>query len=157
MAEKLKIIPLGGLNEIGKNITVLEYGKDMIVVDCGVGFPEEDMYGVDLVIPDFTYLVKNQGKLRGFFITHGHEDHIGSLPYALQQVLAPVHVTPMTGGLIRLKLEEHGLADQVKLVTHQPEGRLLPSRVYPREPLHCRRRVLLHPHARGPGGHDWRL
>lgn len=120
MAEKLKIIPLGGLNEIGKNITVLEYGKDMIVVDCGVGFPEEDMYGVDLVIPDFTYLVKNQGKLRGFFITHGHEDHIGSLPYALQQVLAPVHVTPMTGGLIRLKLEEHGLADQVKLVTHQP-------------------------------------
>ena len=88
MAEKLKIIPLGGLNEIGKNITVLEYGKDMIVVDCGVGFPEEDMYGVDLVIPDFTYLVKNQGKLRGFFITHGHEDHIGSLPYALQQVLA---------------------------------------------------------------------
>ena len=120
MAEKLKIIPLGGLNEIGKNITVLEYGKDMIVVDCGVGFPEEDMYGVDLVIPDFTYLVKNQGKLRGFFITHGHEDHIGSLPYALQQVLAPVHVTPMTGGLIRLKLEEHGLADKVKLVTHQP-------------------------------------
>lgn len=120
LAEKLKIIPLGGLNEIGKNITVLEYGKDMIVVDCGVGFPEEDMYGVDLVIPDFTYLVKNQGKLRGFFITHGHEDHIGSLPYALQQVLAPVHVTPMTGGLIRLKLEEHGLADQVKLVTHQP-------------------------------------
>lgn len=116
----MKIIPLGGLNEIGKNITVLEYGKDMIVVDCGVGFPEEDMYGVDLVIPDFTYLVKNQGKLRGFFITHGHEDHIGSLPYALQQVLAPVHVTPMTGGLIRLKLEEHGLADQVKLVTHQP-------------------------------------
>jgi ribonuclease J len=120
LAEKLKIIPLGGLNEIGKNITVLEYGKDMIVVDCGVGFPEEDMYGVDLVIPDFTYLVKNQGKLRGFFITHGHEDHIGSLPYALQQVLAPVHVTPMTGGLIRLKLEEHGLADKVKLVTHQP-------------------------------------
>jgi len=120
LAEKLKIIPLGGLNEIGKNITVLEYGKDMIVVDCGVGFPEDDMYGVDLVIPDFTYLVKNQQKLRDFFITHGHEDHIGSLPYALQQVYAPVHVTPMTGGLIRLKLEEHGLADQVELVTHKP-------------------------------------
>ena len=119
MAEKLKIIPLGGLNEIGKNITVLEYGKDMIVVDCGVGFPEDDMYGIDLVIPDFTYLVKNQEKLRGFFITHGHEDHIGSLPYCLQQVMAPVHVTPMTGGLIRLKLEEHGLADKVKLVTHK--------------------------------------
>ncbi len=120
MAEKLKIIALGGLNEIGKNITVLEYGKDMIVVDCGLGFPEEDMYGVDLVIPDFTYLVKNQNKLRGFFVTHGHEDHIGSLPYALQQVTAPVHVTPMTGGLIRLKLEEHGLADTVKLVNHKP-------------------------------------
>ncbi len=120
MTEKLKIIPLGGLNEIGKNITVLEYGKDMIVVDCGVGFPEDDMYGVDLVIPDFTYLVKNQAKLRGFFITHGHEDHIGSLPYALQQVSAPVYVTPMTGGLIRLKLEEHHLTDKVKLVTQKP-------------------------------------
>ncbi len=120
MAEKLKIIPLGGLNEIGKNMTVLEYGKDMIVVDCGLGFPEDDMYGVDLVIPDFTYLVKNQQKLRGFFITHGHEDHIGSLPYALAQVLAPVHGTAMTNGLIRLKLEEHRLADKVKLLTHKP-------------------------------------
>ena len=120
MAEKLKIIPLGGLNEIGKNLTVLEYGKDMIVVDCGVGFPEDDMYGIDLVIPDFTYLVKNHDKLRGFFITHGHEDHIGSLPYALQQVKAPVHGTAMTNGLIRLKLEEHGLANQVKLCTHKP-------------------------------------
>ena len=80
MAEKLKIIPLGGLNEIGKNMTVLEYGKDMIVVDCGLGFPEDDMYGVDLVIPDVTYLAKNQKNLRGFFITHGHEDHIGALP-----------------------------------------------------------------------------
>ena len=72
MAEKLKIIPLGGLNEIGKNMTVLEYGKDMIVIDCGLGFPEDDMYGVDLVIPDFTYVAKNQKKLRGFVITHGH-------------------------------------------------------------------------------------
>ena len=120
MAEKLKIIPLGGLNEIGKNITVLEYGKDMIVVDCGVGFPDEDMYGVDLVIPDFTYLVRNQDKLRGMFITHGHEDHIGSIPYCMQQVNCPIHGTAMTNGLIRLKLEEHGLADVVKLVTHKP-------------------------------------
>ena len=119
MAEKLKIIPLGGLDEIGKNITVLEYGKDMIVVDCGVGFPEEDMYGVDLVIPDFSYLVANQKKLRGFFITHGHEDHIGSIPYAMQQVNCPIHGTAMTNGLIKLKLEEHKLADSVKLVTHK--------------------------------------
>ena len=93
LAEKLKIIPLGGLDEIGKNITVLEYGKDMIVVDCGVGFPEEDMYGVDLVIPDFSYLVANQKKLRGFFITHGHEDHIGSIPYAMREVNCPIHGT----------------------------------------------------------------
>ncbi len=120
MAEKLKIIPLGGLDEIGKNITVLEYGKDMIVVDCGVGFPEEDMYGVDLVIPDFSYLVANQKKLRGMFITHGHEDHIGSIPYCMQQVNCPIHGTAMTNGLIKLKLEEHGLANSVKLVTHKP-------------------------------------
>ena len=120
MAEKLKIIPLGGLDEIGKNCTVLEYGKDMIVIDCGVGFPDEDMYGVDLVIPDFTYLAQNARKLRGFFITHGHEDHIGSIPYAMQQVNCPVHGTAMTNGLIKLKLEEHRLADTVKLVTHKP-------------------------------------
>ena len=120
MAEKLKIIPLGGLNEIGKNMTVLEYGKDIIVVDCGLGFPEDDMYGVDLVIPDVTYLAKNQKKLRGFFITHGHEDHIGALPYVLQAVNAPVHATPLTLGLIKLKLEEHDLVSKTQLVTHHP-------------------------------------
>ncbi|MBO5317159.1 MAG: ribonuclease J [Oscillospiraceae bacterium] len=120
MAEKLKIIPLGGLDEIGKNITVLEYGKDMIVVDCGVGFPDEDMYGVDLVIPDFTYLVQNEKKLRGMFITHGHEDHIGSIPYCMQQVNCPIHATAMTCGLVKLKLEEHRIADKVKLITHKP-------------------------------------
>ena len=120
MAEKLKIIPLGGLDEIGKNCTVLEYGKDMIVIDCGVGFPDEDMYGVDLVIPDFTYLVQNAKKLRGMFITHGHEDHIGSIPYCMQQVRCPIHGTAMTNGLIKLKLEEHGLAQSVKLITHKP-------------------------------------
>ncbi len=120
MAEKLKIIPLGGLDEIGKNITALEYGKDMIVVDCGVGFPDEDMYGVDLVIPDFSYLVANQKKLRGMFITHGHEDHIGSIPYCMRQVNCPIHGTAMTNGLIKLKLEEHRLADTVKLITHKP-------------------------------------
>ncbi len=120
MAEKLKIIPLGGLNEIGKNMTVLEYGKDMIVIDCGLGFPEDDMYGVDLVIPDVTYLVKNKNKLKGFIITHGHEDHIGALPYVLQAVNAPVHGTPLTLGLIKLKLEEHDLLAKTKLVTHEP-------------------------------------
>ena len=120
MAEKLKIIPLGGLDEIGKNITVLEYGKDMIVVDCGLGFPEEDMYGVDLVIPDFTYLVENKRKIRGMFITHGHEDHIGSIPYCMQQINCPIHGTAMTNGLIKLMLEEHKLADKVKLITHKP-------------------------------------
>ena len=120
MAEKLKIIPLGGLDEIGKNCTVLEYGKDMIVIDCGVGFPEEDMYGVDLVIPDFSYLVANQKKLKGMFVTHGHEDHIGSIPYCFQQISCPIHGTAMTNGLIKLKLEEHRIADKVKLVTHKP-------------------------------------
>ncbi len=118
MADKLRIIPLGGLNEIGKNMTVLEYGKDMIVIDCGLGFPEDDMYGVDLVIPDVSYLVKNKNKLKGFFITHGHEDHIGGLPYVLQAVNAPVHATPLTLGLIKLKLEEHDLVRKTKLVTH---------------------------------------
>ena len=119
MAEKLKIMSLGGLNEIGKNMTVLEYGRDIIVVDCGLGFPEDDMYGIDLVIPDVSYLVKNQNKIRGIFLTHGHEDHIGSLPYVLQQIKAPVHATRLTLGLVKLKLEEHGLLDKVKLVTHE--------------------------------------
>jgi len=120
LAEKLKIIPLGGLDEIGKNITVFEYGRDMIVIDCGVGFPDEEMYGVDLVIPDFSYLVQNAKKLRGMFITHGHEDHIGSIPYCMQQVQCPIHGTAMTNGLIKLKLDEHGLSDTVKLITHKP-------------------------------------
>ena len=120
MAEKLKIIPLGGLDEIGKNITVLEYGKDMIVVDCGLGFPDEDMYGVDLVIPDFSYLVQNKRKVKGLFVTHGHEDHIGGIPYLMKDIPCPVHGTAMTNGLIKLKLEEHKIADKVKLMTHQP-------------------------------------
>ena len=119
MAEKLKIIPLGGLDEIGKNITLLEYGKDMIAIDCGVSFPEGDMYGVDLVIPDFSYMVANQKKLKGVFITHGHEDHIGSVPYLMREVNCPIHGTAMTNGLIKLKLEEHKLADKVKLITHK--------------------------------------
>ena len=119
MAEKLKIIPLGGLNEIGKNMTVLEYGKDIIIIDCGLGFPEDDMYGVDLVIADMTYLVKNQEKIRGMFLTHGHEDHIGGIPYAMQQFNCPIHGTRLTAGLVKLKLEEHHLERKVKLFTHE--------------------------------------
>mgnify|MGYP003182483790 FL=1 len=119
MAEKLKIISLGGLNEIGKNITVLEYGKDIIIVDCGLGFPEDDMYGVDLVIADMTYLVKNKQKIRGMFLTHGHEDHIGCIPYAMQQFNCPIHATRLTAGIVRLKLEEHRLDKTVKLFTHE--------------------------------------
>ena len=111
MSEKLKIISLGGLNEIGKNLTVLEYGRDIIIVDCGMGFPEDDMFGIDSVIADTSYLVKNKDKIRGMFITHGHEDHIGSIPYCMQQVNCPIHGTAMTCGLIKLKLEEHKLAD----------------------------------------------
>ena len=104
MAEKLKIIPLGGLNEIGKNMTVLEYGKDIIIVDCGLGFPDEEMYGVDLVIADMTYLVKNKDKIRGMFLTHGHEDHIGGIPYAMEQFNCPIHATRLTAGIVQLKL-----------------------------------------------------
>ena len=119
MAEKLKIISLGGLNEIGKNITVLEYGKDIIIVDCGLGFPEDDMYGVDLVIADMTYLVKNKQKIRGLVLTHGHEDHIGGIPYAMQQFNCPIHATRLTAGIVQLKLEEHHLEKTVKLFTHE--------------------------------------
>ena len=117
MAEKLKIISLGGLNEIGKNLTVYEYGGDIIVVDCGMGFPDDDMYGIDVVIPDVSYLIKNQNKIRGIFITHGHEDHIGALPYVLRSVNAPIYATRMSAGLIKLKLEEHRLLDRTKLIT----------------------------------------
>ncbi len=120
MAEKLKIMSLGGLDEIGKNITVYEYGGDIIVVDVGMGFPDDDMYGIDVVIPDFTYLIKNQDKIRGIFLTHGHEDHIGSIPYLLRSIKAPIYATRMTAGLVRLKLEEHRLADKTKLITCEP-------------------------------------
>ncbi len=117
MAEKLKIISLGGLNEIGKNMTVYEYGGDMIVVDAGMGFPDDDMYGIDVVIPDFSYLRKNKNRIRGIFITHGHEDHIGSLPYLMRELNVPVYATRMSAGLIRLKLEEHHLLGKTKLIT----------------------------------------
>ncbi len=119
MSEKLKIISLGGLNEIGKNLTVLEYGRDIIIVDCGMGFPEDDMYGIDSVIADTSYLVKNKEKIRGMFITHGHEDHIGGIPYAMQNFRTPIHGTRLTIGLVKKKLEEFDLDTKVKMFTHE--------------------------------------
>ena len=116
-AKKLKIIALGGLNEIGKNLTVYEYGDDIIIVDCGLGFPDDDMYGVDIVIPDFSYLVKNKGRIRGIFLTHGHEDHIGAVPYLLKNLNAPIYCTRLVAALVKLKLQEHGLLQNAKLIT----------------------------------------
>ncbi|MDD5932444.1 MAG: ribonuclease J [Oscillospiraceae bacterium] len=120
MAEKLKIIPLGGLNEIGKNMTAYEYGGEIIVVDCGMAFPGDDMYGIDCIIPDVTYLIKNRSRIRGLFITHGHEDHVGAIPYVLKQVNMPIYCTRFTAGLIKLKLEEHDLVKSTKLITVEP-------------------------------------
>ena len=111
----IKIIPLGGLLEIGKNITVFEYENDIIIVDCGIAFPEDDMLGVDLVIPDVSYLERNKEKMRGMVITHGHEDHIGAIPYFLKQINVPIYATKLTAGLIKNKLEEHKLLKSTKI------------------------------------------
>jgi ribonuclease J len=112
---KVKVIPLGGLGEIGKNITAIEYGNEIIIIDCGLTFPEVDMYGVDLVIPDITYLVNNKEKVKGFVLTHGHEDHIGALPYALKQLNVPVYGTKLTLGLVEHKLKEHSMLSDCTL------------------------------------------
>ena len=114
---KIESYTLGGLQEIGKNITVFEYGNEIIVVDCGVAFPEDELLGIDLVIPDFTYLVKNKEKIRAIILTHGHEDHIGAIPYLLKEVQAPVYATTLTHALLKFKLAEHGLLDSVDLKT----------------------------------------
>lgn len=117
---KLKVIPLGGLEEIGKNMTVIEYNNDMIVIDCGLAFPEDDMLGIDLVIPDITYLTKNIEKVRGIVLTHGHEDHIGALPYVLRDLNVPVFGTMLTLGLLENKLKEHDLLEKTTLHTVVP-------------------------------------
>ena len=109
MISKLKIIPLGGLGEVGKNMTVFEFGSDIIIVDCGMGFPDEDMYGVDIVLPDFAYLKANADRIRGLILTHGHEDHIGAVPYLLRELDVPIYTLPLTAALVELKLEEHDL------------------------------------------------
>ena len=118
MAQKLKIMALGGLNEIGKNLYVYEYGKDILIVDCGMGFPDEDMYGIDVVIPDISYLIENKNRVKGMVLTHGHEDHIGAVPYVMRKLDCPIYATRLTAGLVRLKLEEHGLAQKVQVHTH---------------------------------------
>ena len=118
--QSVKIIPLGGLEQIGMNITAFEYEDSIIVVDCGLAFPDEEMLGIDLVIPDITYLKENASKVKGLVITHGHEDHIGAIPYALKQLNMPVYATKLTMGLIENKLKEHNLlrSTRRKVVKH---------------------------------------
>ena len=118
---KIKIIPLGGINEIGKNITAIEYKEDIIIIDCGLKFPDDDMFGIDIVIPDVSYLLKNLEKIKGIFLTHGHEDHIGALPYVLKQLNVPVYGTKLTLGIVETKLKEHGLLASTELVRVKPK------------------------------------
>ena len=118
--ESLRIIPLGGLGEIGKNITAIEYEDERIVIDCGISFPDEDMYGIDLVIPDIKYLLDNKDKVKGLFLTHGHEDHIGAIPYILKQINMPVYGTKLTIGLVESKLKEHDMLSKTNLIPISP-------------------------------------
>ena len=117
---KVKIVPLGGLSEIGKNLTAIEFKDDIVVIDCGLRFPDEDMFGIDVVIPDVSYLIKNIEKVRGIFLTHGHEDHIGALPYVLRQLNVPVYGTKLTLGIVESKLKEHALLGTTTLIEVKP-------------------------------------
>ncbi len=118
--EKVRIIPLGGLGEIGKNITAIECDNEIVIIDCGVAFPDEEIYGVDLIIPDITYLKNNVEKIKGIFLTHGHEDHIGALPYVLKEINVPIYGTKLTIGIVKTKLEEHNILAEAKLNNVEP-------------------------------------
>lgn len=133
--QKLKVVLLGGLNEIGKNLTVIEYGNDIIIVDCGLGFPDDDMPGIDLVIPDTTYLEKNSDKIRGIVLTHGHEDHIGALPYVLRNIHAPIYGTRLTLGILSNKLSEHSFAKK-PVLNHVNAGDTIKLGIFSVEFIH---------------------
>jgi len=133
MDKVLSVIPLGGLEEIGMNMTIMEYGEDMIIIDAGLMFPEEDMLGIDFVIPDFTYVLENRDKVRAIFLTHGHEDHTGALPFLLREIRVPVYGTPLTIGLVKDKLKEHKL-DNVELNTVNPRD-IIQAGAFTLEPI----------------------